>query len=53
MSDASPYVEARREWNDRYLDLVRERRVWQAVAGAELVLTFVLAGGLVWVGRQI
>jgi type IV secretion system protein VirB5 len=52
MGDSSPYVEARREWNDRYLDLVCERRVWQAVAGAELVLTVVLAGGLVWVGRQ-
>jgi type IV secretory pathway TrbF-like protein len=52
MSDAGPYLEARREWNDRYLDLVRERRAWQAVAGAELVLTLVLAGGLVWVGRQ-
>jgi hypothetical protein len=52
VSDASPYVEARHEWNDRYLDLVRERRVSQAVAGAELVVTLVLAGGLAWVGRQ-
>ena len=26
MNDSNPYVEARREWNDRYLDLARERR---------------------------
>jgi type IV secretory pathway TrbF-like protein len=36
VSDSNPYVEARREWNDRYLDLVGERRVWQAVAGRTL-----------------
>ena len=52
MSDANPYVEARREWNDRYLELVLERRWWQAVAGAELVVTLILAGGLVWLSLQ-
>ncbi len=52
MGDSNPSVEARREWNDRYLDLVRERRAWQAVAGAELVLTLGLAGGLLWVSHQ-
>ena len=52
MSDANPYVEARREWNDRYLELVREGRWWQAVAGAELVVTLILAGGLVWLSLQ-
>jgi len=52
MSDANPYAEARREWNDRYLELVLERRWWQAVAGAELVVTLILAGGLVWLSLQ-
>ena len=52
MSDSNPYVEARHEWNDRYLDLVRERRWWQAVAGAELVLVLMLAGGFVWLSLQ-
>src|SRR5262245_64061608 len=32
MKDLNPYVEARREWNDRYLDLVRARRWWQVAA---------------------
>src|SRR5438046_6740407 len=47
MSDSNPYVEARREWNDRYLELVRERRWWQIVAGTELALSLILACGLI------
>jgi type IV secretion system protein VirB5 len=52
MKDANPYVEARREWNDRYLDLVRARRWWQLTAVAELVLMGVLGGGLVALSLQ-
>ncbi len=52
MGEGNTYVEARREWNDRYLELVRERRWWQAVAGTELVLSLILAGGLIWVSLQ-
>ena len=52
MSDANPYVEARREWNDRYLELVRERRLWQVVASAELVVLLVAVAGLVWLSLQ-
>ena len=52
VSDSNPYVEARREWNDRYLELARERRAWQAVGAAGLALSLVLAGGLVWVSLQ-
>ena len=52
MKDSNPYVEARREWNDRYLDLVRARRGWQVTAIAELVLMGVLGGGLVALSLQ-
>ena len=52
MSDANPYVEARREWNDRYLELVRERGWWQAVAGAQGLSLLILAGGFVWLSLQ-
>ncbi len=50
--DLNPYVEARREWNDRYLDLVRARRWWQITAVAELALVGVLASGLVALSLQ-
>src|SRR2546422_8059718 len=52
MKDLNPYVEARREWNDRYLDLVQARRWWQIAAVAELALAGVLGGGLVALGLQ-
>ncbi len=52
MSESNPYVEARREWNDRYLDLTRERRRWQIVASGELLVLMTLAIGLVWLSVQ-
>ena len=50
--DLNPYVEARREWNDRYLDLVRARRWWQLAAVAELAMIGGLGGGLVALSLQ-
>lgn len=52
MKDLNPYVEARREWNDRYLDLVQARRWWQLAATAELALLGLLGGGLVALSLQ-
>jgi type IV secretion system protein TrbF len=52
MPDSNPYIEARREWNDRYLELVRERRLWQIVAGVELVVLLIVGIGFVWLSVQ-
>src|SRR5438128_10342785 len=52
MKDSNPYVEARQEWNDRYLDLVRARRWWQLTAVAELAVVGTLVGGLVALSLQ-
>ena len=45
---ANPYVEARREWDERYADLVLGKRNWQIAAGGLLVLSLILASGMVW-----
>ena len=45
---ANPYVEARREWDERYADLVLGKRNWQIAAGGLLAATLILAGGMVW-----
>jgi len=45
---ANPYVEARREWDERYADLVLGKRNWQIAAGGLLVLALILASGIVW-----
>jgi type IV secretory pathway TrbF-like protein len=50
--DLNPYVEARREWNDRYLELVQARRWWQLAAAVELALLGLLTGGLVALSLQ-
>src|SRR5438094_9715232 len=52
MSESNPYVEARREWNDRYLDLARERRLWQIIAGAQLIVLLIVVTGFVWLSLQ-
>jgi type IV secretion system protein TrbF len=52
MQDLNPYVEARREWNDRDLDLVRARRSWQVAALVELATIGVLSGGFVALSLQ-
>src|SRR5438094_8428050 len=47
-----PVRRGRREWNDRYLDLVRARRWWQVAAVSELALVATLGGGLVALSLQ-
>src|SRR5439155_3336410 len=45
---ANLYVEARREWDERYGDLVIGKRNWQIAAGGLLIATLILASGIVW-----
>lgn len=48
----SPYVSARREWNERYGDYVARARNWRWAACAALVVALVLAIGVVWQAAQ-
>jgi type IV secretion system protein VirB5 len=52
MSDSNVYLEARREWNDRYADLSRATRNWQIAAAAALAVDLILAGGVVWLAQR-
>jgi type IV secretory pathway TrbF-like protein len=45
---ANLYVEARREWDERYADLVLGKHNWQIAAGGLLLLALVLASGILW-----
>ena len=49
---ANPYFEARREWDERYDDLVLGKRNWQIAAGGLLALALILAGGIVWLATR-
>ncbi len=49
---ANPYVQGWREWDERYADLVIGKRNWQIAAGGLLVLSLILAGGMVWLASR-
>src|SRR5271168_4233026 len=42
------YLETRREWDERYADLVIGKRNWQIVTAAFSLLSLILAVGIVW-----
>ena len=50
--NTNPYVEARREWDERYADLVLGKRNWQIAAGGLLFATLILASGIVWLSSR-
>jgi type IV secretory pathway TrbF-like protein len=49
---ANPYVQGWREWVERYADLVLGKRNWQIVDGCSLVVSLVLAVGIVWLALR-
>ncbi len=48
----SPYLSARREWNERYGDYIAQARTWRRAAFAALAISLVLAIGVVWQAAQ-
>jgi type IV secretory pathway TrbF-like protein len=52
MPQTTPYLEARREWNERYGDYLAQARNWRLAALGSLLLSLLLAGGLVWLASQ-
>ncbi len=49
---ANPYVQGWREWDERYADLVLGKRNWQIAAGCSLLVSLVLAIGIVWLALR-
>ena len=41
--ESNPYLDARREWDERYADLVLGKRNWQITAAGMMVITLALA----------
>lgn len=46
------YLNARREWNERYGDYIARARAWRRAAMAALLVAAIAVGGLVWIGSQ-
>src|ERR1700686_1798401 len=50
--EGTVYLKARQEWDERYADLVLDKRNWQITAAGMMAITLVLAFGMVWVSTH-
>lgn len=48
----SPYLLARREWNERYGSYIASKKVWRGVALVSLVISAISVGGIVYFAGQ-
>jgi type IV secretory pathway TrbF-like protein len=51
-SKSNPYLDGRREWNERYGSYIAQKRVWQVTAIVSIAVNGVLTGGLVYQSSQ-
>jgi type IV secretion system protein TrbF len=51
-SGLNPYVEARREWNERYGDYIQQAQHWRTMAIISGLVAAVCAIGVVYIGAQ-
>jgi len=51
-SALNPYVEARREWNERYGDYIHQAQHWRTIAVLSGLVALVCAVGVVYIGAQ-
>jgi type IV secretory pathway TrbF-like protein len=47
-----PYLNARREWNERYGSYIARARNWRLAALGSIAVSVILAFGVVWLGSQ-
>lgn len=48
----NPYVDARREWNERYGDYIKQAHHWRVVAFVSSLVALIAVLGVVYVGAQ-
>lgn len=51
-SQANPYLNARREWDERYGDLIARAKNWRIVAMASLAVAGIACAGIAYIGAQ-
>jgi type IV secretion system protein VirB5 len=49
---SNPYLNARREWDERYGDFIARARNWRHTALGALAIAAMAVGGVVWIGSQ-
>ena len=51
-TQATPYLNARREWDERYGNLVTRAKTWQLVAIGSLAVAGIASAGIAYIGSQ-
>lgn len=51
-SDSNPYLNAKREWNERYGDSLAQAHNWRRVAILSTLISLLALIGIVWIGSQ-
>ncbi|MDE2253361.1 MAG: type IV secretion system protein, partial [Betaproteobacteria bacterium] len=52
MAQANPYLNARREWDERYGDQIARAKSWRIAAIAALAVASVAVAGVAYIGAQ-
>ena len=52
MAEANPYLNARREWDERYGDALARAKTWRLAAFASLAVAAIAVAGIAYVGGQ-
>lgn len=52
VTETDPYLNARREWNERYGSYIARARSWRYAAFAAIFLSTILAVGVIWLASQ-
>ena len=48
----NPYLDARREWNERYGSYINQAKNWRLTALISMLISLVAVGGVVYIGAQ-
>ena len=48
----NPYLDARREWNERYGDYISREHAWKVVAMLSMLVSLTAVAGLIYIGSQ-
>jgi len=51
-TDSDPYLNARREWNERYGSYIARARNWRYAALGAILVSAILAVGVIWLASQ-
>ncbi len=52
LKSVNPYLDGRREWNERYGSYIKQANAWRLVAILTTLVSFFAVGGVVYIGAQ-